>query len=99
MKRTYLAAPVIALGLTIGSIATPAHADNHDVLNFEMIFKMADKNKDQMVTRQEFMEAMGKAYDMKMSKMKAMNDTMRMKGDAMTRAGLKALIEDLYRGA
>ena len=99
MKRTYLTAPVFALCLAAGSIATPALADNHDILNFEMIFKMADKNKDQMVTKQEFMDAMGKAYDMKMKKMKAMNDTMMMKGDAMTRAGLKALFEDLYRGA
>ena len=42
---------------------------------------------------------MGRAYDMKMKKMKANNDDTMVKGDAMTRAGLKSLIDDIYHGA
>jgi hypothetical protein len=61
---------------------------------------MADKNKDSMITKQEFLDAMGKAYDMKMAKMKAANDADKMmKGSAMTMDGFKSLINDLHSGA
>ena len=76
----------------------PARAQE-DPLSFDVVFKMADKNKDGMVSKPEFMEAMGKAYDMKMSKMKSMKDDKMMKGDAMTRDGYKSLIADIYKGA
>jgi hypothetical protein len=99
MKKTVLAATMLSFGLAAGTVSLPARADSHDILNFDAIMKMADKNKDGMVTKAEFMDAMGKAYDMKMGKMKAMKDTKMMKGDAMTRDGMKALIEDVYRGA
>lgn len=99
MKRSVLVASIVGLGLAAGTASLPARADSHDTMNFEMVMKMADKNKDGMVTRAEFLEAMGKAYDMKMTKMKSMKDDKMMKGDAMTRDGLKALIADVYRGA
>lgn len=99
MKRSVLAVSIVSLGLVAGAASMPARADSHDTMNFEMVMKMADKNKDGMVTRAEFLEAMGKAYDMKMSKMKAMKDDKMMKGSAMTRDGVKALLADIYRGA
>ncbi len=96
MMKTQIAA--VALTMALGAGAMPAHADSHDTnMNFEMIFKMADKNKNSMVSRQEFLDAMGRAYDMGMKKMKG--DSMMVKGSEMTRDGLKALIADIYRGA
>ena len=52
-----------------------------------------------MITKQEFLDAMSKAYDMKMEKYKAAKDSKMMKGDAMTRDGLKGLINDINHGA
>lgn len=97
MKKMHAAAAILAMALGTG-VAMPAFADSHDTnMSFEMIFKMADKNKNNMVTKQEFLDAMGKAYDMGMKKMKA--DPMMVKGSEMTREGLKALIADIYKGA
>jgi hypothetical protein len=98
MKKSVLAATMVTLGLAAGAVSLPARADSH-VLNFETIFKMADKNADKMVTKAEFLDAMGKAYDMKMEKMKAMKDDKMIKGDAMTRDGFKSLINDIHHGA
>jgi len=96
MKPIRIAAAAIALGLMA---AAPARADMGD-LTFNEIFAMADKDKNAVVTKQEFLDAMGKAYDMKMAKMKAGKDAGTMvKGNAMTRDGLKALINDLHSGA
>jgi len=53
-----------------------------------------------MITKQEFLDAMGKAYDMKMAKMKAAKDADKMmKGNAMTMDGFKSLINDVHSGA
>lgn len=98
MKKTVLAATMLALGMAAGTLSMPARADSGD-LTFNAIFKMADKNADGMVTRAEFLDAMGKAYDMKMEKMKATKDDKMMKGDAMTRDGFKSLINDIHYGA
>jgi hypothetical protein len=98
MKRAFLAGAMMSLGLAAATVALPARAQE-DPLSFDVVFKMADKNKDGMVTKSEFMDAMGKAYDMKMSKMKSMKDDKMMKGDAMTRDGYKSLIADIYKGA
>jgi hypothetical protein len=93
-----MAISALALGLVAGTASLPAHADMGD-LTFNTIFAMADKNKDSMVTKQEFLDAMSKAYDMKMEKMKAAKDTTMMKGDAMTKDGFKSLINDIHSGA
>lgn len=101
MKKSVLAATMVTLGLAAGAYSLPARADSHDTqMNFEMIFKLSDQNKDGMVTKAEFLDAMGKAYDMKMKQMKAMKDSSKMmKGDAMTRDGFKSLINDIHHGA
>ena len=99
MKRSIVAASALALTLMGGVMSTPARADSGDIY-FEMIFSMADKNKDSMVTRAEFLDAMGRAYDMKMATYKKAGDSGKMvKSDAMTRDGLKQLIADVHKGA
>ena len=96
MKRNLIAAAAAAALMTLS--ATPVSAQ--ELLDFEKTWLMADRNKDGMVTKQEFMEAMGRVYDMKMASMKTSKDAAKMmKGDAMTREGLKSLFEELYRGA
>lgn len=98
MKRTFLTATAVALGMMAATASLPARADSGDI-DFKKIWEMADKDKSGMVTKQEFLDAMGKAYDMKMEKMKAAKDTKMMKGDGMTQDGLKSLISDIYKGA
>lgn len=99
MKKFQLAVSALALGLMAASATLPARADMGDI-TFNEIFAMADKNKDTMITKQEFLDAMSKAYDMKMAKMKAAKDSkMMMKGDAMTKEGFKSLINDIHSGA
>ena len=99
MKKSIVAASTLALALMGGVMSTPARADSGDIY-FEMIFAMADKNKDTMVTRAEFLDAMGRAYDMKMTAYKKAGDSGKMmKGDAMTKDGLKQLIADVYKGS
>jgi len=94
MKRIHFAAAALATVLNAG-LALPAFAD--DPYSFDKIFRMADRNGDSMVTRQEFLDAMAKVYDEKMKAMKS--DTKMVKGDAMTRDGLKSVIAEIYRGA
>jgi len=96
MKPIRIAAAALMLGLIA---AAPARADMGDI-TFNMIFEMADKDRNSMVTKQEFLDAMGKAYDMKMAKMKTGKDAGSMvKGNAMTKDGFKALINDIHSGA
>ena len=99
MKKALLAATAMSLGLMAATVSLPARADAGDI-TFNAIFAMADKNKDSMFTKQEFLDAMGKAYDMKMAKMKAAKDADKMmKGNAMTMDGFKSLINDVHSGA
>ena len=75
-----------------------------EVFKFEDFFKMADTNKDGMMTKQEFMNAAGMRYDAMMAKMKKMpgdKGKMMMKGDMMTKEGAKMFIDEwkVYSGA
>ena len=99
MKKALLAATTVSLGLMAATVSLPARADMGDI-TFNAIFAMADKDRNSMITKQEFLDAMGKAYDMKMAKMKAAKDADKMmKGNAMTMDGLKSLINDVHSGA
>jgi hypothetical protein len=99
MKKLQLALSIAAFGLMAATASLPARADDAD-LTFAAITIMADKNKDSMITKQEFLDAMGKAYDMKMAKMKAGKDADKMmKGNAMTMQGFKSLLNDIHSGA
>ncbi len=93
MKLRLLAASALTLATLMST--SPARAEEDDRW-LERIVHMADKNKDSMVTRKEFVDAMGQLYDQAMTKMK--NDSKMVKGDMMTTDGIKALLKDLYRG-
>jgi hypothetical protein len=93
-------AAAIAMAIAVAATAaTPASAQVVDEdISFDGMLKMADRNKDGMVSRTEFMEAMGTAYDRYMTKMKASRSTDRMKGDALLPAGFRELFKMLYPG-
>jgi hypothetical protein len=94
MKTTKAAAVALAMALSAG-MALPTHAE--EPWSFDKVFRMADRNKDSMVSKQEFLEAMATVYDSKMKEMK--NDSKMVKGDAMTRYGLESVIAEIYKGA
>jgi len=96
MKKLILAAA--ALALTVG-FATTASAQslNTDYTKVEFV----DTNKDGMVSKEEFLMAMGKTYDAKMDAMKKMSaaDQAKMiKADQMTRDGYLAMVRQLQGG-
>ena len=57
MKRSLLAISVATLGIFAATASLPARADSGDI-TLKMFWEMADKNKDSMVTKQEFLDAM-----------------------------------------
>ena len=99
-KRSFVASAALMLGLAAATFTLPAHAQISGEFNFQQFFKMADKNGDGMVTRTEFMDAMGKVYDMKMDEMKKSKDGAKMmKGDAMNMEGIRSIINGVHTGA
>ena len=99
MKKAWLAIPAMVMCMGFAPVAS---AD--EVFKFEDFFKMADTNKDGMMTKQEFMNAAGVRYDAMMAKMKKMpadKSNMLMKGDMMTREGVKTFLDErkVYSGA
>lgn len=91
MKKAALAAVVLAAGF---GLSAPASADPGA---FEWLMKQTELHRDGAVTKQQFLEAMGRAYDQSMAKMK--DDAKMVKGGMMTMDGMRALLADLYRGA
>jgi hypothetical protein len=73
-RSTALATLVAACALA----APMARAETMDDMRFGDIatMKMMDKNKDGMVSKAEFLEMMGKVYDMKAKKMKSKGGVM-----------------------
>jgi hypothetical protein len=93
MKIRYTVA-ALAVALSAAA-ALPARAE--EPWTFDKVFRMADKNKDSMVTRDEFLAAMGEVYDAHMKAKKS--DPKMVKGNAMTRDAMKDLIAEIYKGA
>lgn len=92
MKKAWLAIPAMALCMGFAPVAS---AD--ETFHFEDFFKMADVNKDGMMTKQEFMNAAGMRFDAMMDKMKKMpgdKGKMMMKGDMMTKDGAKMFVDE-----
>lgn len=83
----------LTTALALGAFAAVAHAETSDDNSFSGMFKMErlDKNKDGMVSKEEFMAMMGKVYDMKAKEMKA-------KGGKMSDADFKQVLMYLKAG-
>ncbi len=98
MKKSLIAAAVVAMVASTGAFAQGARG-GMDQLSFEQLLNIADKDKNKSITKQEFLDAMGKAYDMKMEKAKAAKDTKMMQGEGLTPDGLRSLLRDVNHGA
>jgi hypothetical protein len=85
---------VMALALVAG-LALPMAASAQDSTS------SYDLNKDGVVSKQEFLEAMGRHYDNAMAKAKQMpaaDQGKMLKGTGMTNAGLDWFLRDIMRG-
>jgi hypothetical protein len=97
MKKLILGAASAALALGLVTATTTASAKDR----YPAWVEAADLNKDGMVSKEEFMEVMGKMYDEKMAKMKTMSaaDQAKMiKNDFMTREAFRIMYRDLSGG-
>ena len=102
MRKAWLAIP--AMAMCMGLAYAPVASAQEEVFRFADFWKMADTNKDGMMTKQEFMNAAGMRYDAMMAKMKKMpadKSKMMMKGDMMTPEGAKMFIDEwkVYSGS
>lgn len=69
---------ILSTAIALGTLGHAARAESNDDMSFSGMFKMdrIDKNKDKMVSRAEFLEMMGKVFDMKAKEMKVKGDKM-----------------------
>jgi hypothetical protein len=89
------ASTVLALGLVAAAPAASAQD------RYPLWVDAADSNKDGMVSRDEYLKAMGKLYDDKMAKMKKMSaadQAKMMKDDAMTIEAFRILYREMSGG-
>jgi hypothetical protein len=92
MWNKTLAASVVLAAAFAGAQAPALAAEGtQDDWAFMMSSKGMDKNKDGMVSRKEFLDMMGKAYDMKAKDMKAASN-------GMSEAQLRDFLKSLYVG-
>jgi len=97
MKKSILG--TAALAMTIAVATMPLSASARD--RYPEMMKMADADKDGMVSRQEYLEMAAKMYDEKVAKMKSMAPAQMakmMKGDLLTYAGFRAMLRELQGG-
>jgi hypothetical protein len=97
MNKFVLSTAAIAMALGLATATTTASAKDR----YPQLAAAADMNKDGMVSKEEFLQAMGKMYDDKMAKMKAMPTAAQakmMKDDQMTIEGYRSLLVDLGGG-
>jgi hypothetical protein len=97
MKQLILGAASAALALGLITATTVASAKDR----FPEWVETADVNKDGMVSKDEFLQAMGKMYDEKMAKMKKMSaadQAKMMKDDFMTIEAFRIMYRELSGG-
>ena len=94
MKKLIPTIAAIAMSLGVTLATTDASAKDR----YPQMMAAADMNKDGMVSRDEFLQAMGTMYDQKMVKMKAMSATSQakmMKDNQMTIDGYRSLFREI----
>ena len=80
---------IVVACLALGTIGTAAHAEG-DIYSRLMEMREMDKNNDGMISKQEFLDMIAKAWDMKV-------DEMKMKTDTLDPAHIKELEKTLGR--
>jgi hypothetical protein len=97
MKKLILSAATIAMALGLATAATTALAKDR----YPALAAAADVNKDGMVSKEEFLQAMAKMYDEKMAKMKTMpaaEQAKMIKDDNMTIEAYRRMLAELGGG-
>ena len=97
MHKLILSAAALATTLGLATATTTASAKDR----YPVLMAAADINKNGMVSKDEFITAMGKMYDEKMTKMKTMAPAAQakmMKDDQMTYDGYRALLREIGGG-
>jgi hypothetical protein len=97
MHKLILSAAAIAMTLGLATATPSAYARDR----YPEMMAAADANKDGMVSKEEFLASMSKAYDAKMGKMKKMSaadQAKMMKSDQMTADGYRALFREIMGG-
>jgi hypothetical protein len=93
------AAMILAFGAAVPGLASAQAGASADDMKFSVMWEMADVNKDGMVTRKEFMDAMGAVYDKHMKRMKTGKDAATMvKGEMLSAAAIRKMFQELYPG-
>ena len=85
---------VLSTALALGAFGTTAHAQTQDDMSFSGMFKAdrVDRNKDGLVSKAEFLEMMGKVWEMKAKEMKVKG------GDKMSMADYQQVLMYLKAG-
>ena len=91
IRRTLM----VALLAAAGAMTAPAMAQ--ELVDWPMLSKMTDKDGDKMVSKKEFLDAMGMAYDKAMASMKKKPNM--VKDDKLSMDAYKELVRQLYSGA
>ena len=97
MNKLILSIAAITMTLGLGTVTTSASAKDR----YPQMLAATDTNKDGMVSRDEFLLAMGAMYDQKMVKMKTMSTASQakmMKDSQMTIDGYRALLGEISGG-
>jgi hypothetical protein len=97
MKKLILSVATIAMALGLATATTSASAKDR----YPVLMAAADTNKDGMVSKEEFLQAMATMYDEKMTKMKTMAPAAQskmMKDDQMTLAAYRAFWREIQGG-
>ena len=97
MNKLILSIAAITMTLGLGTVTTSASAKDR----YPQMMAVTDTNKDGMVSRDEFLLAMGAMYDQKMVKMKTMSTASQakmMKDSQMTIDGYRALLREISGG-
>lgn len=96
LRRTLMAVAMLtALGTALPASAQP-RSQGDVVVSYHQMMEMADKNKDGMLTKKEFLDAMAMVFDKNMQMMKA--DPAMVKGEMLSAQAIRKLFMELYPG-
>lgn len=93
MMKLTLSAAALAMSMAFAPLAASAQQAG------QLDYNCCDANKDGMISKQEFLDEMGKRYDKAMEmakKMPAADQAKMMKGTQLTIEGFNMMMKELY---